>query len=309
VIEHVRGTAAREPIRVYVGLHGAPTVAERVRTAVAELERLGAFDRRRIVVGSPTGLGWLNPTAVEAEELMSAGEVATVVVQYGDQRSWRSRRRVPIGRDTHRALLEALGERLEGAGEPELAIFAESLGAWASLSALGGPEDLDRLGVGRGLWVGVPFDAREHQGRVAPTAAPRPDPRFGAFISTAELAAEPIERRRALRFTFLTRPDDPVATFEGARVLYAPPRNRRPGQAWLPVVSALRSLRDIVRATDFAPGRLGATGHDYRGELAAAVRTAFGHHDVSAEDLGRIEAELLERERRRAARDARGSAA
>ncbi|MEJ7717097.1 MAG: hypothetical protein WKF31_03710 [Thermoleophilaceae bacterium] len=75
------------------------------------------------------------------------------------------------------------------------------------------------------------------------------------------------------------------------------------------MVSALRSLRDIVRATDFAPGRLGATGHDYRGELAAAVRTAFGHHDVSAEDLGRIEAELLERERRRAARDARGSAA
>ncbi len=31
----------------------------------------------------------------------------------------------------------------------------------------------------------------------------------------------------------------------------------------MPVVSALRSLRDIVRATDFAPGRLVATGHDY----------------------------------------------
>ena len=308
-IERVRGTPARAPIRVYVGLHSAPTIAERVRAALSELGRLGAFERRRIVVGSPTGLGWLNPTAVEAEEIMSAGDVATVVVQYAEERSWRSRRRVPVGRDTHRALLEALGERTGGDDRPELAVFAESLGAWAALSALGGPDDLDRLGVARGLWVGVPFDARDHQRRVVPTAPAQPDPRFGVFASAAELDAEPSGRRRALRFTFLTRRDDPVATFEGARVLYAPPRNRRAGEPWLPLVSALRSLRDIVRATDFAPGHLGATGHDYRGELAAAVRTAFGHEDVGAEELGRIEAELLERERRRAAHDPRGSAA
>lgn len=294
-IAWVRGDGrALDPLRVYVGLGSADSVADRARLAVSELDRLGGFERGRIVVASPTGLGWLNPTTVEAEELMSAGDVATVVVQYGDQRSWRSRRRVPVGRDTHRALLEALVARAAEA-RCEVAVFAESLGAWAALSALDGPDDLDRLGVGRGLWVGVPFDGARYQQRLLSTPH---DPRFGEFASAAQVEALEDDR---LRFAFLTRRDDPVATFEGARVLIAPPRRRVPGERWVPLLTAVRSLREIVRATDFRSGHLGATGHDYRGELAVAVRAAFGHGDLDTRTVVAIEAELLARERARAA--------
>jgi uncharacterized membrane protein len=288
--------SARNPVRVYVGLGSARSPGERVRLAVGELERLGAFERRRVVVASPTGMGFLNAVPIEAEELMSGGDVATVVVQYGNQRSWRSRRRVPDGRQTHRLLLEALRVRLGRARRPEVAVYAESLGAWASLAAYDGPEDLEALGVGRGLWVGVPFDARAHLERVAPPQAPE----AARFEAASEMLALPLERRRTLRRFFLTRPTDPVSTFEGPRVALRPPRVRREGERWLPLVTFTRSVRVIVRATDFPSGRLGAEGHDYRGELAVAVRTAFDHHALPDASFAHVEAALLAREQARA---------
>jgi len=283
---------AMNPIRVYAGLGSAPSPLERVQLALTELERLGALERRRIVVACPTGMGFLNPVAVEAEELMSAGDVATVVVQYGNRRSWRTRRRVPVGRETHRLLLDALAARLRSTRGPVLAIYAESLGAWAALAALDGPEDLHRLGVGRGLWVGVPYDGRRHEQRVAP-------PGHDGFVRVGS-AAE-LETLPPARFTFLTRPDDPVHTFEGPRTILAPPRERRPSGAWVPVLSFARAVREIARATDFTPGRLDSAGHDYRGELAAAIRSAFGHTgEIDASTLTRVQDELLAREQRRA---------
>lgn len=284
-----------------MGIAAARSVHERVALAVEELERVGAFERARIVVGSPTGMGFLNPVPVEAEEIMSRGDVATVVVQYGDQRSWRSRRRVPVGRDTHRALLEALAERIGGEDGPELVIYAESLGAWAGLAALGCAGDVDRLRIARGLWVGVPYDARLHRQRVAPAGAEQTDERFGCLSSVADLERLPDARRRALRFTFFTRRDDPVANFEGLRTAYARPRDGWPEGRWMPLLTAVRAVREVVRSTDFRPGRLDSEGHDYRGDLASVVRMAFGHHDVEEPDLARIQEELLERERRRAA--------
>lgn len=291
--------SALNPVRVYVGLASARSPRERVRLALAELERLGAFERSRVVVASPTGMGFLNPVPVEAEEIMSGGDVATVVVQYGNQRSWRSRRRVPAGRETHRLLLEALRVRLGRARRPEVAVYAESLGAWASLAAFDGPEDLEALAVERGLWVGVPRDARHHLDRVAPPEASEAA-RFGA---AAEMLRLPPERRRTLRRFFLTRPTDPVSTFEGPRVALLPPSERREGERWLPLVTFARSVHEIVRATNFPAGRLGAEGHDYRGELAAAVRVAFGHQELPDATFERVEAELLARERARAVRE------
>src|SRR5690606_5555557 len=56
-IDAVSGSAALEPIRVYVGLGAAATPEQRARLALKELTRTGAFDRSLMIVIKPTGTG------------------------------------------------------------------------------------------------------------------------------------------------------------------------------------------------------------------------------------------------------------
>src|SRR5690606_26287482 len=74
--------AVQEPIRVYVGLNSAETIADRARLALEELERTGAFERSVLVLATPTGTGWIDPRPVEALEYLHRGDVATVAVQH-----------------------------------------------------------------------------------------------------------------------------------------------------------------------------------------------------------------------------------
>ena len=76
------GRPAEEPIRVYVGREEAPTPEARAAAALAEMERVGAFDRAVLVVTMPTGTGWLDPGSHDTLEYLLDGDVATVAVQY-----------------------------------------------------------------------------------------------------------------------------------------------------------------------------------------------------------------------------------
>lgn len=68
LIEGVMGEpAAAEPIRIFVGLESAPTEYERRDLALGELQRIGAFDRQLLMIISPTGTGYVNYAAVEAD--------------------------------------------------------------------------------------------------------------------------------------------------------------------------------------------------------------------------------------------------
>src|SRR5687768_16349132 len=60
-----------DPVRVFVGVGSAPHVGARCDLAVAELERLGGFDRARLVVCSATLRGYVNPVPLAAEERLS----------------------------------------------------------------------------------------------------------------------------------------------------------------------------------------------------------------------------------------------
>ena len=64
------GRLAKKPIRVYVGRAQAETPEERAQIALAELKRLGAFERKILIVASPTGTGWLDPGAHGTVEYM-----------------------------------------------------------------------------------------------------------------------------------------------------------------------------------------------------------------------------------------------
>jgi uncharacterized membrane protein len=283
-IEEVTGRTALDPIRVYVGLESTPDPAARARLAATELERLGAFERSRILVVCTTGAGFVHPVPLEAEEYLCRGDVATVALQYGNQRSYRSLKAVPTGVQTYRLLLEAIAAR---ARAPELLLYGESLGAWIGAGALAGPEG---VWPARVLLVGPPHGA-------------------------AELVDD---LRRVLpedRVTVVVHPEDPVANYSGPRLLWRrppwlpagrPPDPRIPrGMRWLPGITFLQVLFDVKNGTIF-PVELGTTGHDYRRELPAIVRDAFGHADASGELLRAIEERVQDSARAQAERERAG---
>ena len=112
VIENVMGEPAKDPIRVFVGLDSAPSREERIRLALSEMERTGAFSRSLIIVASPTGTGYVNYVAIESAEYFTRGDCATVTVQYSKRPSPVSLDRVWLGRKQFRMLLSAIRRRL-----------------------------------------------------------------------------------------------------------------------------------------------------------------------------------------------------
>lgn len=271
-----RGLAV-DPVRVYVGLRSAPTVAERCDLAVSELERLGP--RSRVVVCSATLRGYVNPVPIAAEERFAEGDVAHVCVQYFDRRTPWLWRKVPIAGQTHRELLARL------AGHPDLCVYGESLGAWASARDFAPyAKHISRL-----LWVGTPYLSRIGRGA-------RRHPAF-QVVRTKDLPDVEISSP----FVLLERVTDPVVLFPGFELLW-----RRRGAGWKPGVSFLHGLLDLVKATRWTADQPAPEGHDYRIELPLAVNLAFGH-DRSPEEAEAIGAEVLTTEAARAAavRDAR----
>ncbi|MFU8833391.1 MAG: alpha/beta-hydrolase N-terminal domain-containing protein, partial [Wenzhouxiangella sp.] len=98
-----------EPIRVYVGLNSAETIEERAGLALAEMLRVGAFDREILVVVTPTGTGWVDPGGIGSVEYLHRGDVASVAIQYSYLPSWLTLLTRPeYGAETSRALFQAV---------------------------------------------------------------------------------------------------------------------------------------------------------------------------------------------------------
>jgi uncharacterized membrane protein len=258
---------------------------------VRELDRLGAFERRRIVVVSATLRGYVNPIIPAAEEHLSGGDVATVVVQYHDRRTLLMPAKVPIGARTHRELLRRL---VRHGGAAEVAVYGESLGAWASQNVFrqAGTAALDALGVARALWIGTPYFSLLRR-RLECAGLPT-DERVGTVRARDLVEADP-ENAGRLRFVFLHRVTDPVVLFPGLELLWRRPE-WLPADRWQPGITFLQVLADLVRATNWTSAVPQALAHDYRLEGPLAVRLAFGHLDVPREDAARLADELIARE-------------
>ena len=108
-----------EPLRVYVGLNSAETVEQRAELALAELKRVGAFDRAVMVIATPTGTGWVDPAGIARRDPLSR-RVLSVSVQYSYLPSWLSLLVEPdTGAETARAvfgLYMAIGARYPKSG-------------------------------------------------------------------------------------------------------------------------------------------------------------------------------------------------
>lgn len=306
--------AVNEPIRCYVGLDSAATEKDRLDLAMFELERTNAFERETIMLVSPTGTGYVNYVAVEAAELMSLGNIATIVMQYSKRPSPMSLDRVSEGRLQFRMLVKAINNRINELApdkRPRLVVFGESLGAWTSQDAFidQGTDGLLNAGIDKAIWIGTPYGSKW---KTQVMGNERPDVNsklVGKFDNIDELKSLSNKAKNELRYCMITHYNDPVALF-GANLIYQKPDwlmepAKRPptvsqSQYYTTPGTFLLTLVDMKNAMNVIPGQFEASGHDYRADLAEFVRAVYGYTDISDKQLAKIEKQLRQNELERA---------
>ncbi len=267
--------AARQPIRVYVGLTASGSAEDRAKLAFDELMRVGGFERKYLVIATPTGSGWLDPGAMDTLEYMTRGDVATVAIQYSYLSSPMS---VIVDPENGIAESHALFDliyrhwtALPAAERPRLYLHGLSLGAFLSqetvplLNVFGDPFQ-------GALWTGSPFLSemwRMVQDRRDPDS-PAWRPKFGnGSLIRATNQFGGLERFDAtwgpIRLVFLQYGSDPIVFFDYSLAWRRPDwlRSNRapdlgPDMRWLPLVTMLQVGFDMAVAV----GTLGY-GHDY----------------------------------------------
>lgn len=271
------GRAALRPIRVYAGLAQADTPEARAAVALAELQRLGGFDREVLIVAMPTGTGWLDPGAVDTVEYMHGGDIATIAVQYSYLQS-------PLaliletrsGLDQARALIAAVHgywKTLPRQDRPRLYIHGLSLGAWSSMYGTGLFALLDDP-IDGALWAGPPFPSAMWNGITAERdpASPYVHPTIGdgrlvRFASHTEAPGGP-QGWGDMRLVYLQYSSDPIVFYEPAS-LFRPPQWMRepaagdvsPEMKFMPVVTQFQLAVDMALANTAPDGH----GHAYYG--------------------------------------------
>lgn len=305
IVEIMGETPIAAPIRVYVGVDSANSDEALIDAALDEIHRTGALDRSIIIAASPAGTGYVNYITVEAAELMSKGDCATVAVQYGSLPSMLSMNKVQKASHLYAMLLKGIRSAIAESGSTaQLVAYGESLGALAGQAGTEAASTDDGLIVDRALWVGTPNGSPLFE-KLTGAGAP-------VFDHPTDLASY-LEDNDAPPYVFLNHDNDPVTKFsldDAYRIpdwLTVPDRGRgtNPNQRWLPGVAFFQGLIDTKNAATVIPGQFFSTGHDYRADLASFVAAAYGF-SVTDDQMARIEARLRESEIRRSDRIALG---
>ncbi|QFY60332.1 hypothetical protein FZ934_07730 [Rhizobium grahamii] len=259
-------SAAKEPVRVYVGLNNADTIEARAKLALEEMKRVGAFDRSLLVIIAPTGTGWIDPAALDTLEYLHHGDVASVGLQYSYLTSWLSLLVEPeYGADSARALFREVYRywtSLPRDKRPKLYLHGLSLGALNSqISA--DIFDIVADPFQGALWSGPPFESATWR---AVTAARDPQspawlPRFRdgsiiRFTNQNNALDIPGAIWGPIRIVYLQYASDPV-TFFDAHSFYREPDWMKaprgpdvtPSLTWLPALTMLQLLFDMAIAT------------------------------------------------------------
>ncbi|KHO20784.1 membrane protein [Mycolicibacterium setense] len=279
-LEEVNGAPAKEPIRVYAGLHTAETEDQRIAVLLSELERTHAFDRQLLVIVPTTGTGWVNPVAARALEMMYNGDTAMVGMQYSYLPSWISfmadrEKSMDIGR----LMIDAIHERWEQLPperRPKLVLYGESLGSMGGQGAFSWLPDISRMGFSSVLWVGPPNASplwrglTERRDPGTPQVRPRYDNgrtvRFSEAASAAEIADDAAAPWEGTRVLFLQHPSDPIIWWSTDLLLSEPDwlveppgGDRTTSMRWYPIITFWQVAADITNASSVPAGH----GHNY----------------------------------------------
>ncbi|GFG72355.1 alpha/beta hydrolase [Mycolicibacter senuensis] len=308
-LSRINGRPAREPIRVYAGLHSADDDQARMALLVDELERTRAFDRRLLVVIPTTGTGWVNPAAADSLELLYNGDTAIVAVQYSYLPSWISfladQRK---SMDSGRLLVQTIAERwqrLPADHRPKLVLYGESLGAMAGQAAFDWLPDIAELGFDAVLWVGPPQASplwhallvRRDPGSTA--TLPRYDNgrtvRFSQATYPSEIATIAAPPWDGPRVLFLQHASDPVVWWSTdllfARpdwLTEAPGPDRTASMRWYPVVTFWQVSADLAHGAAMPAGH----GHNYSDTILDGWMAVLPQQGWAPEDTERVRAAL-----------------
>jgi uncharacterized membrane protein len=304
-ISSVMEEPAIDPVRVVVGYRSSRSVAERAAIAIQELDLLGGFDRSVIMVGAPTGVGYLNYVVAEALEYLTRGDCATVVPQYSHSPSALSLDRVGDGVQLQTLVLRGIANRVRRMPthrRPRVVQFGESLGAMVAMDvgANLGAQMFNDLDIDAGLYLGVPFLSRSWQRwQHAPAFF---DPRAQLHVRTS--GTDPVQPLPPFSHLMVIHDDDPVNKFAFDMVVrpptwMGPPDDRPPGvpreTKFRPLTTFLITLVDLKNGMQSRPGEFRRVGHDYRIDVRASMQEAF-RLSATETQAERIEEALRERE-------------
>ena len=270
------GRRALDPIRVYVGRANGDTPRERAELALAELIRLGAFEREVLIVASPTGTGWIDPGLQDPVEYMHDGDIATVVAQYSYLQS-----PLALILETNTGLEQATAlqdvvhdywKTLPEDARPRFYVNGLSLGAWSSMHATNLFRLLDDP-IDGAYWIGPPFSSafwnyvqnQRNPGTpwVLPTIG---DGSLVRYASRTADGSEPAGAWGAMRIVFLQYSSDPVVFYDPRSLWRAPPWMLDPPAEdmsdhllFMPVVTQFQLALDMALSFGAPPGH----GHAY----------------------------------------------
>lgn len=303
-----------DPIRVYVGLRASETAEERAKLALAELERVGAFDRSTLVIVTPTGTGWIDPAAMDSIEYLRGGDIASVALQYSYLSSPFSLLMQPeYGADSARALFAAVyghWTSLPRDRRPKLYLHGLSLGSMNSERSV---QLFEMLGdpVQGALWSGPPFEnglwRSFTNARNAGSSEWLPQFRDGSFVRFMNQNGPARSERSEwgpMRVVYLQYASDPVTFFSYSSLWRRPdwmasPRGPdvSPELRWYPVVTMLQLAMDMMvsTSTPFGYGHVFAPEH-----YVDAWISVTGDQGWSANEIARLKEHLAIRERRAA---------
>ncbi len=265
-VEEIRafaGPDAMKPIRVYVGRRSADTPQERADLALAELIRVGGFERESLIVMVPTGTGWMDPGSQDPLDFITGGDVATVAVQYSYLTSMLALLMHPdYGIEQSRALFDTVYRywtTLPKETRPKLYVHGLSQGAFNSEMTL---PLLDMLGdpINGAFWAGSPFMSpfwARIRDNPNPDSLPwRPQYGNGSLMRVMDQQGgldEATAPWGPIRLVFLQYPSDPIVHFTFDSSFRRPSwlmseraPDISPNLRWFPLVTMFQTALDMA---------------------------------------------------------------
>jgi len=265
------GGEAKTPIRLYAGLNSAEDPEARAALLLAEMLRVGAFQRKILIVASPTGTGWIDEEAVDPLEVMHRGDTAIVGMQYSYLSSPLSLIFEPDrAPESARALARVVHDywsRMPTDARPRLYLHGLSLGSYSSEQALSPLEAISDP-VDGALWSGPTFNnfiwrsLTRDRDPGSPYWSPRVGGggvvRFTTQRNTLDAAERPWSRTRVI---YLQYPSDAITFFEVGAAWREPEwmKGERgpdvsPKFTWHPVITMFQLALDMATATHVPKG-------------------------------------------------------
>lgn len=300
-ITALTGRPAIEPVRVYVGRESASSPREQADLVVAELRRTNADRRAVIAVAGTTGRGWIPPSSTVPLEYVNGGDTAIAAMQYSYFPSWISFLADRTeSEESGSAIVDAVHaywSSLPAATRPRFVVFGTSLGAFATMSAFDGLDDLETR-VDAALFIGPPHSTplwREIVARRRP-GSPQVLPAVGdgrdvRFFGRSDDLMDPDGTLSRTRIAIAQHGSDPIVWWSPELIWKRPDWLREPRapdvsprMGWFPWVTFWQLTTDQMASMDTPPGY----GHDYGPELITAWLALLRPSDWTSGDTEKL---------------------